>query len=212
MYAMPNNLEAMIRRSGLAKKQVAAAKGVTPETLSRHIHGKIQMTLQDAEAYAKLLDCTAQEVLFPTKPLSVIADWRLNEEGQPYLDLDTTHDLVYLSDFYEADVACVRASLNGDVPWQFEMWNGQLDVIDYRPALKGTVSKECFQQPSYAMTPDGELWWGLIYPEPGGTYTIHANTAPGFNNASGLKLLWACPVISIIRRPDLRGVQIVSAK
>lgn len=212
MSVMPNNLEAMIQRSGLAKKEVAAAKGVTPETLSRHIHGKIQMTLTDAEAYAKVLDCTPQEVLFPTKPLPVIADWRLDEEGQPYLDLDTTRDLVYLSDFYESDVACVRASLNGDVPWHFEMWNGQLEVIDYRPALEGSVSKECFQQPSYAMTPDGELWWGLIYPEPGGTYTIHANTAVGFNNASGVKLLWACPIISIIRRPDLRGVQIVSAK
>ena len=27
------------------KKEVAAAKGITPETLSRHVHGKIQMTL-----------------------------------------------------------------------------------------------------------------------------------------------------------------------
>mgnify|MGYP005993696415 CR=1 FL=1 len=108
---MPNNLDKKIAESGMSKKEVAVAKGITPETLSRHVHGKIQMTLADAEQYGKILGCTAQEVLFPTKPLSVIADWRLNEEGQPYLDLDTTQDLVYLSDFYETDVACVRASM-----------------------------------------------------------------------------------------------------
>lgn len=208
---MPNNLDKKIAESGMSKKEVAVAKGITPETLSRHVHGKIQMTLQDAEQYGKILGCTAQEVLFPTEPLKIIANWQLDDDGAPALIMADKNDLVYLSDYYEQNTACIRSSLNGDVPWQFEMWNGQLEVIDYTPALESRVSKECFQQPSYAMTEDGQLWWGLVYPEPGGTYTIYANTAPGFNNASGVKLKWACPVISIIRRPDLRGVQLVTS-
>ena len=209
---MPNNLDKMIAKSGMSKKEVAVAKGITPETLSRHVHGKIQMTLADAEQYGKILGCTAQEVLFPTAPLPIIADWRLTEDNKPVLVPADAGDVVYLSDYYEQNTACIRSSLDGDVPWQFEMWNGQLEVIDYTPALEGRVSKDCFQFPSYVLTEDDKLMWGLLYPEPGGTYTVFGNSAPGFNNVNSVKLKWACPVISLIRRPDLRGVQIVKAK
>ena len=210
MTIMPNNLEAMIGRSGLAKKEVAAAKGVTPETLSRHIHGKIQMTLQDAEAYAKLLDCAPEEILFQTKPIPIIGSWVLHNE-KPALRQEPGTSLVYMNTYYQTKTACIQAALGPETPWHFEMWNGQLEVIDYRPALEGFVSKECIQQPSYAMTTDGVMWWGLVYPEPGGTYTIHGNSAPGFENATSVKLKWACPILSIFRRPDLLGVRIVTS-
>ena len=62
MTIMPNNLHKMITSSGLSKREVAALKGVTPETLSRHISGKIGISLDDAEQYARILGCTAQEV------------------------------------------------------------------------------------------------------------------------------------------------------
>ena len=42
---MANNLEVMIAKAGMTKREVASLKGITPETLSRHVHGKIQMTL-----------------------------------------------------------------------------------------------------------------------------------------------------------------------
>ena len=60
---MANNLENCIRKAGKAKKEVAAAKGVTPETLSRHMHGRIQMTMLDAEEYARILDVPVQQIL-----------------------------------------------------------------------------------------------------------------------------------------------------
>lgn len=209
---MPNNLDKKIAESGMSKKEVAAAKGITPETLSRHVHGKIQMTLADAEQYGNILGCTAQDVLFATEPLPIVARWVMGEDSNPYLEQAADNSVVYLSAYHDPNTACIQAQLGQDAPWHFEMWDGQLEVIDYTPALEGRVSKECFQYPSYAMTEAGKLWWGLVYPEPGGTYTIHANTAPGFNNATGVKLKWACPVISIIRRPDLRGAQVVNAK
>ena len=34
---MDNNLDYMIKQSGLPKKVIAERKGITPETLSRHI-------------------------------------------------------------------------------------------------------------------------------------------------------------------------------
>ena len=37
---MNNNLDVLIQASGKTKREIAELKGVTPETLSRHIHGK----------------------------------------------------------------------------------------------------------------------------------------------------------------------------
>ena len=72
MTIMPNNLHKMITSSGLSKREVAALKGVTPETLSRHISGKIGISLDDAEQYARILGCTAQEVFFASEPLDIV--------------------------------------------------------------------------------------------------------------------------------------------
>ena len=69
MTIMPNNLNKMITASGLSKREVAGLKGVTPETLSRHISGKIGISLSDAEQYARILGCTAKEVFFAADPM-----------------------------------------------------------------------------------------------------------------------------------------------
>ena len=79
---MPNNLDKKIAESWHVKKRSGGLKGITPETLSRHVHGKIQMTLQDAEQYGKILGCAAQDVLFATNPIKVIGNWVLSEERE----------------------------------------------------------------------------------------------------------------------------------
>ena len=61
---MPNNLDFMIRRSGLLRKEIAERKGIRPETVSRHISGALNFSLKDAEQYAAILDCSAQDILF----------------------------------------------------------------------------------------------------------------------------------------------------
>ena len=71
---MPNNLDAVIRASGINKKQVAKAAGVTPETLSRHIHGKVQMTLENAEKYANILGVSVQKVMFVNPPTPIVGE------------------------------------------------------------------------------------------------------------------------------------------
>ena len=69
---MPNNLDAVIRASGMTKKQVAKAAGIMPETLSRHIHGHVQMTLDNAEKYADILGVTVQRIMFVHPPTPII--------------------------------------------------------------------------------------------------------------------------------------------
>ena len=51
---------------------------------------------------------------------------------------------------------------------------------------------------------------GILYPEPGGVYTIHN----GDRNETlrGQKLVWATPVLSLILRPDLRDLKIILDK
>ena len=89
---MANNLENCIRKAGKAKKEVAVAKGVTPETLSRHMHGRIQMTMLDAEEYARILNVPVQRILFKEEPIPVIGDCLIKEKqfSAPYMILKST--------------------------------------------------------------------------------------------------------------------------
>ena len=210
MFLMQNNLSNMIRAANMTKREVAALKGITPENLSRQVNGHTNITLRDAEEYAKILGCLAEEVMFATKPIKLLASWHLNDDKEPLLQCNFhDDDVVFINQYYTENTACIRSQLGADSPWKFDMWDGQLEIIDYGPAMRNEVSKECFQQPTYALTEDKELMWGLLYPQPGNLYTLYANNAPGFGDKENLKLAWACPVISIIRRPDLLGVRYV---
>ena len=210
MFLMQNNLSNMIRAANMTKREVAALKGITPENLSRQVNGHTNITLRDAEQYAKILNCLPEEVMFATKPINMLGTWRLDDDKQPTLNWHTDGDqMVYINHHYAENTACVRSYLGTERPWQFEMWNGQLEVIDYGPAIRSEVSKDCIQHPCYALTETKELLWGLLYPQPGNVYTLYANNAPGFGDKENLQLIWACPVISIIRRPDLLGVRYV---
>ena len=63
----------MIRRSGLKNNMVAELKGIQPATLSRHKSGDIGISLGDAEEYAKILNCTPQQIFFASPPIPVLA-------------------------------------------------------------------------------------------------------------------------------------------
>ena len=47
-YKMPNNLEIMIRKSGMLRKEVAERMGIRPETVSRHVSGALQFSIKQA--------------------------------------------------------------------------------------------------------------------------------------------------------------------
>ncbi len=71
---MANNLKHFIRLSGLTQIQVAKQKGIQPESLSRHISGRSQFSIQDAIEYAEILGCTAEQLLFERKPMPIIGE------------------------------------------------------------------------------------------------------------------------------------------
>ena len=211
MY-MANNLELMIHKAGMAKKEVAALKGITPETLSRQIHGKIQMTLQDAERYAKILDCSAQEVLFPMPPVQVIGMCSIDKHGKIVRDIsDKSFGQVYTRYHDPKDTAFISWDISDEYMgvWQY-LQNG-VEAVLIDPIQKKYIHHDAKGFECYALTEEPyeyhgvetRIAAGMLYPEPGNRYTIH--NGDQVHTLRGQKLVWATPVLSMILRPDLKG-------
>ena len=72
MRVMGNNLKFFIKLSGKTQVEVAKLKGIAPESLSRHISGRSQFSIQDAIEYAAILGCSPEQLLFEQKPIEVL--------------------------------------------------------------------------------------------------------------------------------------------
>ena len=75
---MGNNLKFYIKMSGKTQVEVAKLKGIAPESLSRHIAGRSQFSIQDAIEYAQILRCTPEQLLFEQKPIQVLGTVHAN--------------------------------------------------------------------------------------------------------------------------------------
>ena len=231
MTSMPNNLDAMISRSGMSKKEVAALKGITPETLSRQIHGKIQMTLQDAEYYSKILDCTAQEIMFATPPVPIVGYCKLvrcdpdtpdcpdiGVRIERQISTGKTMGKVYLQSYLQTNTAAIIWSADKGYygPWQ--EYKNAVEFIERQPIEEGFVSDNAIQHDCYVYLAEPVFEYGIkrrliagtLYPEPGGLYTIHNSYTN--SRLNGQKLIWASAGISVSFRPKLRGFEIIHDK
>ena len=228
MQLMPNNLNQMIRQANMTKREVAALKGITPENLSRQVNGHTNITLQDAEHYAKILGCTPQDVLFALPPVPIIGYCnivRCDPKAQdcPPLGVRIEREIsagktmgkVYLQTYMQTNTAAVLWSAENGYSGLWEQWKSAVHFIEREPIEKGFVSENAIQHEAYAYLEnpvqecgiDRRLVCGIVYPEPGGVYTVH-------NNDTGLavkgqKLLWAAASLSVSFRPKLRGVEII---
>ena len=226
MLSMESNLNHMILRSGLTKRVVAEEKGITPETLSRHIHGKIQLTLNDAEDYSKILNCTPQEIMFKSNPariLGYIHYTKTSEHSVDWLEYRKKNNAkypggdVYLPSPNPFEVGAVLFNIPEDYDGPWIDYKDSLCVVQLDPIKKGYVSKDSIQQASYAKIKGGEVLHGHIYPEPGGTYTVYNPWRQDLLSGEtemqrGLSLDWAAPVIASFWQPSLRGIDIVYDK
>lgn len=75
-----NNLDQLIKRSGLTKRAVALKLGITSENLSRAVHGKTKLNLARIEEYSKILDCHPAEIIFAGQQINVIGGWWVSDK------------------------------------------------------------------------------------------------------------------------------------
>ena len=231
MQLMPNNLNQMIRQANMTKREVAALKGITPENLSRQVNGHTNITLQDAEHYAKILNCTAQDVLFALPPVPIIGYCHIkscdpNVDGHEHCPASGVHierqisagktmGKVYLQTYMQTNTAAVIWSAEKGYHGRWEEWKNAVEYIEREPVEKGYVSDNAIQHKAYVLLEEPvtkfglerRLLCGIVYPEPGGLYTIYNNYTD--LTLKGQSLLWASAALSVSFRPKLRGVEIV---
>tara|TARA_R100001509_G_C4875773_1_gene218441 strand:- start:659 stop:1345 length:687 start_codon:yes stop_codon:yes gene_type:complete len=225
---MPNNLNQMIRQANMTKREVAALKGITPENLSRQVNGHTNITLQDAEHYAKILGCTAQDVLFALPPVPIVGYCKIvrckpEDENCPpsgvrvdrEISAGKTRGKVYLQTYMQTNTAAIIWSAEPGYSGLWEEWKNAVEYVEREPIEKGFVSEASIQHEAYVLleTPivDGgvetRLMNGTVYPEPGGLYTVHNSNTDML--LRGQKLVWAAASLSASFRPKLRGVEII---
>jgi len=228
---MDNNLDNMILKSGMTKRVVAEEKGITPETLSRHIHGKIQLSLNDAEDYSKILLCSPQEIMFKADPIPIIAYLHYDVSGEIEYDLisdrkdnpsakiakrnaEHCEGQVYLPGQHSFPVGAVIFSFHPDYSGMWNTWRNAITIVPLHPITEQKVSSNAIQQSSYVKIKNGPLTFGDVYPEPGGTYTIHNPwrqdlLTEEIDMQRNLKLDWATPALTTYWQPKLRGIDII---
>jgi DNA-binding Xre family transcriptional regulator len=230
----PNNLDKMIRRSGLKNNMVAELKGIQPATLSRHKSGDIGISLGDAEEYAKILNCSPQQIFFSAPPIPVLAcvfpwDDECGEKAKkiaPHLInsnngknptlvmghsaghmermLPYQDKAIYMHDYYLHDTMCVFWNMTDDLDHSSGWMNGNLDIVNIDPMQRGVVDKECLGHYSIVKTRDQHLLYGVVYQTGRNRYSLESNN---FGTHTNLELEWGCPIVTMIIRPELREMQ-----
>ncbi len=215
---MPNNLFNIIRQSGYTNKEIAEQRGVTPETLSRHIHGHINMSILDVEAYAAILNVQPQSILFKEAAIPIIGDCHVDSGGLIHHNFASKHkQAVHLPDYYHSTLVAVSWSCSNDYKGPWYEWNGAIAFLLNEPIANNKIHPGCIQKACLVKvkkpiklngieTPQ-DILGGVLYPEPDDLYTLHA---PKQNfTLKNLDLSWASPMTSVIFRPELEGCRIV---
>ena len=203
---MANNLKHYIKLSGKTQVQVAKEKGIQPESLSRHISGRSQFSIQDAIEYAVILQCTPEQLLFERNPMPVIGVCKNGLETEFY-SLDQPIKLVQT----RAQPLPGHALLRGEwtnAPHSFSDYY----LLDTTPMRKGTVAQQTYGRAAYVKVSEGEktlcsnglrTFLCIPYPMPDGTFVLSA-IYDQFT-ITNVKLDWACPRIMIVERSELTG-------
>ena len=213
---MPNNLDAMIRRSGLLNREVAERKGCRPETVSRQISGALGLSVKDAEEYAVILGCTAQDVLFVQNAVPLFGT--LDEDIVKVRSI-TDKGISYYVPYPLSDDKRIVVAEHTE---QNKRWaNGRMYIFSNLCIEKQAVDENCFMRLSIMKIKGEDLVrFGVCYPEPGGTFSVgfnsdtHTTTDQGKSRTltendvrRGLQLVWATPILSCLFQPDLLDIQ-----
>tara|TARA_Y100001937_G_scaffold32502_1_gene46422 strand:+ start:605 stop:1327 length:723 start_codon:yes stop_codon:yes gene_type:complete len=217
---MLTNLAAKVTASQLTRREISDRKGVTPNTLNRHMKGEINLNIEDALDYAKILGCTPQEIMFVSAPLDII--------GHNFIDIDDsihrtyygskTTKQAYIPDYYIENTAAFTWECHEEYEGFFYDWHNAIQIVLKEPVVHHYVDKRCIQQVSVVKFAEpqetlagreSQISAGVLYPAPGNRYTIHA--AKLRKIYENVKLIWATPQVQVIHRPDLRACEIVDS-
>ena len=215
-----NNLEALIRKSGYSKKEFADLNGITPTTLSRHMHGKVPMTVRDAEKYGVHLNAYARTVLFPVTKVPVIAERHIyiedGEEITQYKYLTPTTKAIIIPAYYNDECVALHWNIDRSYTGAWSWFDSAYNLYPRFPIEQKFVDKACFQKQSLCKLKEPilvhgklqDLVTGEVYPQPNGLYHLASGTCN--IDIPNLALDWAAPLITMVVRPDLRGITQVS--
>ena len=215
---MPNNLFDIIHQSDYTNKEIAKLRGVSPETLSRHIHGHINMSIRDVEKYAEILKVRPQDILFKDDPIPIIGECHADQGDLIHRNFTVKpKQAICLPDHYNNTLAAVFWSCSKGYRGPWSEWNGAYSFYLKEPIVKNEIHPACIQKACLirvkkplklkGISIPQKIFSGVLYPEPDDIYTLHA---PGANvTLKNLELSWASPLTSVIFRPALLGCRIV---
>jgi transcriptional regulator with XRE-family HTH domain len=198
-YTMGNNLKYFIKLSGKTQIEVAKLKGIQPESLSRHISGRSQFSIQDAMEYAEILGCSPEQLLFEQKPINVIGTLH-NDYSVVMNDNSMPVEQVQMNVSPNDSWALIRRKFT-DASYADDSFM----IIDTVGIQQQRVQNGCFGNKSICKDKDGNISMVLVYPQPDGKFSLASMSQSHVQQ--NIELVWACPVLSIIVRPDLLGWQ-----
>lgn len=197
---MVNNLKTIAKRAGFTGKALADERGVTPETVSRHMTGRVRLSLEDAGDYAAILGCTPEEILFDPRTVPVFGICDGNHTVTPISAADGALSVTFNLTM-TPDVAAI-IKRNGASAWN----NGTIYFIPLSPVKEKSVDPRTTNRLSVYRKDDDSIHFGLIYPEPAGLFTISDPWSAGAVEQN-LTLKWATPVLLQTYQNELLGVE-----
>jgi len=215
-----NNLEALIRKSGYSKKEFADLNGITPTTLSRHMHEKVSMTVKDAEKYGEHLNVDARTVLFPSTKVPIILERHIfiedGEEFTQYKHLTPTTKALIIPANYNDELVALHWNIHRSYTGDWKCFDGTYNLYPRFPIEKNFIDKSCFQNQSLCKLKEPTLVHGKlqdfvaaqVFPQPNNRYTLYSGVS--VVDIRDVELDWATPLITMIVRPELRGITEVS--
>jgi len=221
MYMAENNLRQIItqykRDNPLETiKSIAAKKGVTPETVSRHQSDKIDMSMQDIRDYAEILGCTTFDIMYRSQPIPIVGTATC-EHDLSWLEYThaltpDTAECLYINGSHDINLSACHLKFHPEYQGRYKEMDGCYEIWDSSPCLDGTVSKHALMNLCLVRTSEEELHRGILYPQPGShKYSLVQGQADNNDIKTDLELEWAAPILRYIVRPDLEGVEVIKS-
>jgi len=221
MLMIENNLRAMIAQylrnnPEESHKTIAAKKGVRPETVSRHSHDKIDMSMQDINDYSKILGCTTFDIMYKSQPMPIVAIASCEKYDDPisytHALTPATAECLYVHGMQQKNLSASWFKLPQDYQGPFKSFDGCFEIWDATPCLTNTISKDALMKPCVVRTVEEELIGGILFPQPGShKYSIVQNFGAKPNIKTDLEPEWAAPIISYVMHPEMMGASVVKS-